>query len=69
MNRESLPSMKTKAFNIYILLVLTYDSETLCLTKDLERWLRSKQRGVEGNMLVYHEETGSMHHILGAHEG
>ncbi len=48
----SLPLfLKRKLYNHCILPVLTYGSETWCLTKDLERKLRRTQRGRERKML------------------
>ncbi len=49
---SNLPfSLKRKVYNQCILLVLTYGSETWRLTKELERKLRSAQRGTERRML------------------
>ncbi len=49
---SSLPlSMKRKVYNLCILLVLTCRSETWRLTKELERKLKSAQRGMERRML------------------
>ncbi len=48
----SLPlSLKRKVYNQCILPVLTYGSESWRLTKELERKLRSAQRGRERRML------------------
>ncbi len=49
---SNLPlSLKRKVYNHCILPVLTYGSETWRLTKELERKLRSAQRGMERRML------------------
>ncbi len=44
-------SLKRKFYNQCILPVLTYGSATWCLTQELERKLRSAQRGMERRML------------------
>ncbi len=51
MNSNLPLSLKRKVFNHCILTVLTYGSETWRLTKELERKLRSAQRGMERRML------------------
>ncbi len=51
MNRNLILSLKRKVYNQCILPVLTYGSETWRLTKELERNLRSAQRGMERKML------------------
>ncbi len=47
MNSNLPLSLKRKVYNQCILPVLTYGSETWRLTKELERKLRSAQRGME----------------------
>ncbi len=51
MNSNLPLPLKRKVYNQCILPVLTYGSETWCLTKELERKLRSAQRGMERKML------------------
>ncbi len=51
MNSNFPLSLKRKVYNQCILPVLTYGSETLRLTKELERKLRSAQRGMKRRML------------------
>ncbi len=51
MNSNLPLSLKRKVYNQCILPVLTYGSETWCLTKELERKLRSAHRGMERRML------------------
>ncbi len=51
MNSNFPLSLKRKVYNQCILPVLTYGSETWRLTKELERKLRSAQRGMERRML------------------
>ncbi len=51
MNSNLPLSLKRKVCNLCILPVLTYGSETWRLTKELERELRSAQRGMERRML------------------
>ncbi len=49
---SNLPfSLKRKVYNQCILLVLTYGSETWRLIKELEKKLRSAQRGMERRLL------------------
>ncbi len=50
MNSNLPPSLKRKVYNQCILPVLMYGSET-CVTKELERKLRSAQRGMERRMM------------------
>ncbi len=47
MNSNLSLSLKRKVYNQCILPVLTYGAETWRLTKELERKLRSAQRGME----------------------
>ncbi len=51
MNSNLPLSLKRKVYNQCILPVLTYGSETWRVTKELERKLRSPQRGMERRML------------------
>ncbi len=51
MNSNLPLSLKRKVYNQCILPVLTYGSETWRLTKELERKLRSAQRGMNRRML------------------
>ncbi len=51
MNSNLPHSLKTKVYNQCILPVLTYGLDTWRLTKELERKLRSAQRGMERRML------------------
>ncbi len=51
MNSKLPLSLKRKVYNQCIIPVLTYGSETWRLTKQLERKLRSAQRGMERRML------------------
>ncbi len=51
MNSNLPLSLKRKVYNHCTLPVLTYGSETWRLTKELERKLRSAQRGMERRML------------------
>ncbi len=51
MNSNLSLSLKRKVYNQCILPVLTYGSETWRLTKELERKLKSAQKGMERRML------------------
>ncbi len=51
MNNNLPLSLRRKVYNQCILPVLTYGAETWRLTKELERKLRSAQRGMERIML------------------
>ncbi len=50
MNSNVPLSLKRMVFNHYVLPVLKYGLEALCLTENIERKLRSIQRGMERKM-------------------